>query len=573
MATELAARPSATTYDVETLVNMAWTGQIRVPHFQRSFRWQRADVVKLFDSIMRGYPVGSLLLWLRSAPAEKIRLGALELDAPETSEALWVVDGQQRITSLACALHEKSGDDPRFSLAYDLRSSSFIARPAAEDPLVVPLPVIFDLRKVLQWFRKYPDAADYVDRANAVTKMLRQFQIPAYLVRQEDAKVLQDIFDRMNNYGKRLSRAEVFSALFAGEEETKDDRLTLGRIASHIDTDLGFGTIDEDTVLKAVLARRNPDVLREIRNEFATESRQRRGAGRSISGIPREGRDPAYEMGEEALRLAVAFLQREAGVPHFTMLAYRHLLVVLARFFAHFPDLDERNLRLLRRWYWRAAVTGPEIFPGATTGAIRALCGAVKPGDVAGSIAKLHKLVDRPDSRVPNLERFRANEASTKIVLCAWWAAGPRSLEDGSPVTEDDLSACLMDRNTAGDATRYIVPRTAIPVNLRLWSANRLLLPDLGMESGAVQSLITSPRHGLCEAEWRAILASHMIDAEAAELLAQDRIEKFLQKRQETLRVQLTDYLKRMCEWGFENTPSLDDLEIEDLGEDTDGSA
>ncbi|MGH8907619.1 MAG: DUF262 domain-containing protein [Egibacteraceae bacterium] len=110
MSTGLDMRVSATTYDLEDLVTEAWAGRIRVPHFQRDFRWTRRDVIRLFDSIVKGYPIGSLLLWVRPAEAQRIRLGALEIDAPRMEQALWVVDGQQRITSLANALHEGGGN-------------------------------------------------------------------------------------------------------------------------------------------------------------------------------------------------------------------------------------------------------------------------------------------------------------------------------------------------------------------------------------------------------------------------------------------------------------------------------
>ena len=91
-----------------------------------------------------------------------------------------------------------------------------------------------------------------------------------------------------------------------------------------------------------------------------------------------EDRDSAFAAGEEALTRAVRFLQ-SIGVPHVALLAYRYLLVVLTRVFAHHPDPDPANLRLLGRWYWRAAVLGPEIFKGSTTGAVRILCTEVRP--------------------------------------------------------------------------------------------------------------------------------------------------------------------------------------------------
>ena len=86
------------------LVVWARRGRLRIPSFQRSFRWDRDDVVKLFDSVLRGYPVGTLLMWQRPAAAARLEIGPLKIDAPEAVDAYWVVDGQQRVTSLVGAL-------------------------------------------------------------------------------------------------------------------------------------------------------------------------------------------------------------------------------------------------------------------------------------------------------------------------------------------------------------------------------------------------------------------------------------------------------------------------------------
>lgn len=144
------------------------------------------------------------------------------------------------------------------------------------------------LSSVLTWFAERPEAADYQSRAFGLTKHLREFTIPAYQVVQDDVRVLQDIFDRMNNYGKRLSRAEVFSALNAGPESAAGDRLTIDRVAEHIDDRFGFGTLDADTVLRAILARRGPDVQREIRQEFDDANR------RSVLEFQNEDKDTAF---------------------------------------------------------------------------------------------------------------------------------------------------------------------------------------------------------------------------------------------------------------------------------------
>ena len=101
-------------------------GLLRIPPFQRGFKWQSGDVISLFDSIVRGYPIGNLLLWQRSAPAQHLHVGPVEVDAPEVDVAYWVVDGQQRITSLVGALAAPEDTaDSRFRVHLDLENGTF----------------------------------------------------------------------------------------------------------------------------------------------------------------------------------------------------------------------------------------------------------------------------------------------------------------------------------------------------------------------------------------------------------------------------------------------------------------
>ena len=108
------------TFQLEDLVRDVLSGYIRIPDFQRKFHWRWEDVNRLMDSIVRGYPIGSLLLWERPAPEDTLKIGALEIEAPSLDEALWVIDGQQRLISLANVLKDSDSKDPRFAIAYDL---------------------------------------------------------------------------------------------------------------------------------------------------------------------------------------------------------------------------------------------------------------------------------------------------------------------------------------------------------------------------------------------------------------------------------------------------------------------
>ncbi len=539
-------RLTADTYDVETLVGMAWSGRLRIPHFQRDFRWNWDDIRKLLDSIIKGYPIGSLLLWAKPAQAQVLNLGELSINAPTTDNALWVVDGQQRLTSLANVLSTQVRPESRFAIAYDLKLGDFVHTPHGEIPTIIPMPVIFDLQAILRWFNKYPFISEYLDDATSLTARIRQFEVPAYLVNLDDTKVLQDIFDRMNNYGKRLSRAEIFTALNSGDENSPDDSLTLENIADRINDDFDFGKLDNDTVLAAILARRGPDVRRDIRKEFMRDDD--------------EGRDAAYSIGEDALRLAVRFLQQTVGVPHLSMLAYRYLLVVLARVFAFYPDPDARNLHLLKRWYWQAAISGPEIFRGGTPNAVRLLSTQVVQGDLNTSVQGLLTAVRRSNAPSLDLTRFATNEAATKILLCSWWALEPRNPSNAQPYEAADLAQSVLEGKTARDAVRYLISPKAIPSPERPWAANRALMPSLEVDAREIVTLISQPSLDITEEAWLAMLASHAITPELADLLTREEFSQFIVERQLQLETYAAQFLARVCEWGFEDTPPLSSL-------------
>lgn len=542
-------KPNATSYTLEDLVRFVLDGRVRIPAFQRGLRWQWEDVRRLFDSIAKGYPIGSLLFWARPGEAEQLTLGGLRIDAPEQSEALWVVDGQQRVTSLANALSPNT-TDARFELAYDLRNER-VVRPDAQDPAVVPLPVLFDLEKVLHWVSQHPEATDHKDEAFRIAKILREYKVPAYIVHQDDEAVLRDIFDRMNNYGKRLTRAEVFSALHTRVSETG---LPPGfaDIAEDIDTNSSFGRVDDDTVLRAFLARRGPDITREIRVEFEDGS-----GGREFPG---ETREEAYRGASEALRAAVSFLRREAGVPHFTFLPYRFLLVVLTRFFAHHPSPHEQNERLLRRWTWRAAMAGPALAKGSATAAMRFFGSRITPDDETGSVqALLSSFGDEPKFAFPT--RFKSTNADTRFVLCALWSQRPRSVVTGEPYDPSQLAETLRGRSTASDATDLLIPKAP---DARTKVGNRVIL--LADETGdqAAQRLAVRPVE-LSESAWLDVLESHVMTPELAALLDAGDAAAFFEKRSALIEERTRHFLQRTAEIGFEDTPPLDELDLDDV--------
>ena len=50
-------------FSIKKAMNMIVQKQMYLPEFQRSFVWHEEQIENLFDSIIMGYPIGTLLFW------------------------------------------------------------------------------------------------------------------------------------------------------------------------------------------------------------------------------------------------------------------------------------------------------------------------------------------------------------------------------------------------------------------------------------------------------------------------------------------------------------------------------
>ncbi|WP_431803493.1 DUF262 domain-containing protein [Microbacterium sp. bgisy203] len=103
---------------IATALKLIQKSELILPAIQREYVWKPSQVIKIFDSVLRGYPVGSFLSW-KVAPET---VGAFKfygflkdysgydkkhnpvVDIPTDREVIAVLDGQQRLTSLNIGL-------------------------------------------------------------------------------------------------------------------------------------------------------------------------------------------------------------------------------------------------------------------------------------------------------------------------------------------------------------------------------------------------------------------------------------------------------------------------------------
>ena len=96
---------SNTNLTVNQLIEKIDTGELGLPELQRPFIWKDSKVRDLFDSMMRGYPIGYLMLWECPALEKKKSIG-VETHSYATPKQV-IIDGQQRLTSLYAVMKGK----------------------------------------------------------------------------------------------------------------------------------------------------------------------------------------------------------------------------------------------------------------------------------------------------------------------------------------------------------------------------------------------------------------------------------------------------------------------------------
>jgi hypothetical protein len=111
--------------DVEYIISAIDQGTIGLPDIQRPFVWPSTKVRDLFDSMMKGYPVGYILLWAAPEVEEGRQIGTEGhgTDRPSTL----IIDGQQRLTSLYAVMKGKQVLDKNFqkkSIAISFRPTT-----------------------------------------------------------------------------------------------------------------------------------------------------------------------------------------------------------------------------------------------------------------------------------------------------------------------------------------------------------------------------------------------------------------------------------------------------------------
>ncbi len=272
-----------------------------LPAIQREFVWQPNQINRLFDSLMRGYPIGSFLFWVAKRESiEQYKFYDFMLDyhqinnprlasvgAVDRDEITAVLDGQQRLTALNIGLRGSYANKlPRMwwdnpaafpkrhlylnilaeaqeneaGMRYDF---SFLTRQEAEhrDETHCWYAVgdVFKAKSAVDLFtfirkKELGHLADPFDVLAQLHKVVHTDPVISYYEEEsQDLDKVLDIFIRTNSGGTTLSYSDMLMSMATAQWKNLDAREAIHGTVDQINRiGDGFG-FSQDFLLKAGL--------------------------------------------------------------------------------------------------------------------------------------------------------------------------------------------------------------------------------------------------------------------------------------------------------------------------------
>jgi len=217
------------------------------------------------DSIYKGYPFGSVLLWrTRTELKTEKKVGSFALPPPEKDYPIdYVLDGQQRLTSVFATFQTflDGPEDPEvwlpiyydFDSQRDAQASRFVALQTAEvdSDRHFPLNSFFDSTAFFTAATGL--TAERLDEIAKVQEKFKEALIPAETFENEDRTSVAIVFERVNRMGVELDMFELLTAWTWSEEFDLQDRFT--DLSEEFDS-FGFHQVgsDNDLMLRCCAA-------------------------------------------------------------------------------------------------------------------------------------------------------------------------------------------------------------------------------------------------------------------------------------------------------------------------------
>ena len=510
---------------VEELLDDIVEGRLLVPRFQRPFMWRPEEMLSLFDSIYKGYPIGSLLVWQTTSTVTHCdEVGPINVSQPGASSAL-ILDGQQRLTTLVGAL-KLLPDSPkgpgqhdwRWWIYFDLSNEKF-----THDPRGKPPKNWFPLRAALRTTDFLAEAtrlqkensggaSQFIQRAERLVQKLKYYKVAVTRIDGGNLDEAVEIFSRLNSKGQSVTADQMVSAL-----TYREGNPTLSfRIDGIIESlkEYGFDDINRKTVFNSILAAAGKEIHSSDWEALARELKPEMGV--------------AIDSARSSLSQAARFLCEDVGVPNAGLLPYSNQVLMLSEFFRSCQSPSVKHRQTLQKWFWVTSLSG--WFAGANTTQINRGLGEMQ--EFAKDDSYEFKVMPLTEVARPFPSRVDTRNARVRALMLFLISLSPRDTVTGEPIHEE----LLLDDD--GRSFDYVFPKA--DSDYRSSPGNRIFVRRKPNDPVWKQ---------LCEIpeQYRdMVLESHLISPEAFKTLQEGNASDFVALRESWMKEREREHIKAL---------------------------
>lgn len=327
-------------WNLKKVFNELENGNIKIPRFQRGYVWERSKIVKLLNSIYDQYPIGSFFIWVASLDYKNFCREITELNLPEHPEAnnySFILDGQQRITSLYVALKGKKLNGTDFSsICFNLEKKEFQIPRLKNEKHNIPAWKLFDTTA-------YGDVlSEYVVNDRVKSDVWRECQqiftdYPISVIKtlKMDLEQVVTIFERINQGGKRLSLFDLVHASAWSPNFDLRDKIKMFNDEPNVKY---FGGLAEEIFIQSLSLNEFDDCRNQNQLHLTAES---------ASNL--------WSKTTECLRLSIDFI-KTLGVRFIDFIPYNSFLPVIQYYFYKSGNngIKREHIKFIENWFWTA---------------------------------------------------------------------------------------------------------------------------------------------------------------------------------------------------------------------------
>lgn len=406
------------------LMNDISTGSLKIPQFQRDFVWDIKKSANLLDSIIKGYPVGAFIFWKTQERLRSIKdIGNITLPEPPAGDFVnYVLDGQQRITSLYAALmgekiKRSDGRQEDFSKIY-------IDLEAKEDEKIITTEIDSERKKQfiklkdllngdLSFFKQYEE---YYYKLDEYKKRITSYNYSVIQVSNTPIDMATEIFTRINEGGKPLTSFEIMVAKTYDYEKNFDLSENFNQLIEVL------GEINYETISNAIVLQLISLILSETK-ECKRKVILRLDKAKFIE---------IWQPIVDAIENTVEYFRNYYRIPVSQLLPYNALIVPFAYFFYHHKDkpIGDKQ-KYLEDFFWRVAL-GNRYSSSVES----KLAQDIKRIDkiLNNELPKYDWPIDTSPEFIKDNGWFSAGRSYIKAILCIYAYHEPKSFIDNSLV-------------------------------------------------------------------------------------------------------------------------------------------